>query len=180
LAHSLLQNSRAEHRPHRRDESDAWAPGIGAPDLDTTMTFQSWFPPSSSTIARPIIPVAPTTRAVFLDVLIGMSLVQTEKGALPIDALSSTSRIWAVMKAASSDKRNAIATAISSGCPSRFMGIAAKLRRGIFHDVAELKAAIDEWIEHRNRDPKPFTWTACQNNSRQAPPSQKSSRQRGM
>jgi len=40
------------------------------------------------------------------------------------------------------------------------MGIAAKLRRGIFRDVAELKAAIDEWIEHRNRDPKPFTWTA--------------------
>jgi hypothetical protein len=25
---------------------------------------------------------------------------------------------------------------------------------------AELKAAIDEWIEHRNQDPKPFTWTA--------------------
>src|ERR1700730_18780882 len=25
--------------------------------------------------------------------------------------------------------------------------------------IAELKAAIDEWIEHRNQDPKPFTWT---------------------
>src|SRR6202023_1947482 len=35
-----------------------------------------------------------------------------------------------------------------------------RIRRGIFHDIAELKAAIDEWIEHRNQDPKPFTWTA--------------------
>jgi len=35
-----------------------------------------------------------------------------------------------------------------------------RIRRGVFHDVAELKAAIDEWIEHRNQDPKPFTWTA--------------------
>jgi transposase len=35
-----------------------------------------------------------------------------------------------------------------------------RIRRGIFHDVAELEAAIDEWIEHRNKDPKPFTWTA--------------------
>jgi transposase len=35
-----------------------------------------------------------------------------------------------------------------------------RIRRGIFHDVAELKAAINEWIEHRNQDPKPFTWTA--------------------
>jgi transposase/DNA-binding XRE family transcriptional regulator len=34
-----------------------------------------------------------------------------------------------------------------------------RIRRGIFHDVAELKAAIDEWIEHRNQNPKPFTWT---------------------
>jgi hypothetical protein len=33
-------------------------------------------------------------------------------------------------------------------------------RRGIFHGVAELKAAIDEWIEYRNQDPKTFTWTA--------------------
>jgi hypothetical protein len=41
------------------------------------------------------------------------------------------------------------------------MGIAAKLRRGIFHEVAELKAAIDEWSEHRNRDPKLFAWTAA-------------------
>jgi len=35
-----------------------------------------------------------------------------------------------------------------------------RIRRGVFHDVAELKAAIDEWIEHRNQDPQPFMWTA--------------------
>ena len=35
-----------------------------------------------------------------------------------------------------------------------------RIRRGIFHNVAELEAAIDEWIEHRNQNPKPFTWTA--------------------
>jgi transposase len=35
-----------------------------------------------------------------------------------------------------------------------------RIRRGIFHNVAELEAAIDEWIEHRNQTPKPFTWTA--------------------
>ena len=35
-----------------------------------------------------------------------------------------------------------------------------RIRRGIFHDVAELESAINEWIENRNQDPKPFTWTA--------------------
>ncbi|HEV2042656.1 MAG TPA: IS630 family transposase, partial [Casimicrobiaceae bacterium] len=35
-----------------------------------------------------------------------------------------------------------------------------RIRRGIFYNVAELEAAIDEWIEHRNQNPKPFTWTA--------------------
>src|SRR6202045_2038798 len=35
-----------------------------------------------------------------------------------------------------------------------------RIRRGIFHNVAELEAAIGEWIEHRNQNPKPFTWTA--------------------
>ena len=35
-----------------------------------------------------------------------------------------------------------------------------RIRRGIFHDVAELETAIHQWIEHRNQDPKPFTWTA--------------------
>src|SRR3979490_2334832 len=35
-----------------------------------------------------------------------------------------------------------------------------RIRRGIFHNVAELEAAIDEWIEYRNQNPKPFKWTA--------------------
>ena len=35
-----------------------------------------------------------------------------------------------------------------------------RIRRGTFNDVTELKTAIDEWIEHRNQNPKPFTWTA--------------------
>ncbi|MDO9297165.1 MAG: hypothetical protein Q7U29_14625, partial [Bradyrhizobium sp.] len=34
------------------------------------------------------------------------------------------------------------------------------IRRGTFNDVTELKTAIDEWIEHRNQNPKPFKWTA--------------------
>jgi transposase len=35
-----------------------------------------------------------------------------------------------------------------------------RIRRGTFNSVAELKAAITEWIEHRNQNPKPFSWTA--------------------
>jgi len=35
-----------------------------------------------------------------------------------------------------------------------------RIRRGTFHNVAELKTAITEWIQHRNQNPKPFTWTA--------------------
>jgi transposase len=35
-----------------------------------------------------------------------------------------------------------------------------RIRRGVFHNVMELEAAIHEWIEHRNQDPTPFTWTA--------------------
>jgi transposase len=35
-----------------------------------------------------------------------------------------------------------------------------RIRRGTFNDVIELKIAIDEWIEHRNQNPKPFKWTA--------------------
>jgi transposase len=35
-----------------------------------------------------------------------------------------------------------------------------RIRRGVFHNVTELEDAIHEWIEHRNQDPKPFTWTA--------------------
>jgi transposase len=35
-----------------------------------------------------------------------------------------------------------------------------RIRRGTFHNVAELETAIGEWIQHRNQNPKPFTWTA--------------------
>jgi transposase len=35
-----------------------------------------------------------------------------------------------------------------------------RIRRGTFNDVTELQTAIDEWIEHRNQNPKPFNWTA--------------------
>jgi transposase len=35
-----------------------------------------------------------------------------------------------------------------------------KISRGVFHSVAELEAAIVEWINHRNANPKPFVWTA--------------------
>ncbi len=35
-----------------------------------------------------------------------------------------------------------------------------RIRRGSFNSVDALKAAIAEWIEHRNQNPKPFTWTA--------------------
>jgi len=35
-----------------------------------------------------------------------------------------------------------------------------RLRRGNFHNVAELIAAMENYIEHHNRHPKPFIWTA--------------------
>ena len=35
-----------------------------------------------------------------------------------------------------------------------------RIRRGTFNNVAELKTAIAEWIKHRNKNPKPFTWIA--------------------
>lgn len=35
-----------------------------------------------------------------------------------------------------------------------------RLRRGVFTSVPELEAAIDEYIVHHNKDPKPFIWTA--------------------
>src|SRR5712691_7526733 len=35
-----------------------------------------------------------------------------------------------------------------------------RIRRGVFHSVPELEAAIIEWINHRNARPKPFIWTA--------------------
>jgi transposase len=35
-----------------------------------------------------------------------------------------------------------------------------RLRRGAFHDVEELITAIGDYIDHHNRQPKPFIWTA--------------------
>lgn len=35
-----------------------------------------------------------------------------------------------------------------------------RLRRSSFHNVAELTAAIEGYIQHHNRHPKPFIWTA--------------------
>ena len=35
-----------------------------------------------------------------------------------------------------------------------------RIRRGVFHSVDELIAAIEQYIEVHNREPKPFIWTA--------------------
>ena len=37
-----------------------------------------------------------------------------------------------------------------------------RLRRGVFTSVADLTAAITEWAEHWNTDPKPFVWKAAE------------------
>ena len=44
----------------------------------------------------------------------------------------------------------------------RFFGLITSdaIRRGVFHCVAELKTAIEAYLEHHNADPKPFVWTA--------------------
>ena len=34
-----------------------------------------------------------------------------------------------------------------------------RLRRGVFTSVPELEAAINEYVAHHNKDPKPFIWT---------------------
>ena len=34
-----------------------------------------------------------------------------------------------------------------------------RIRRGTFTSLPELKTAIEDWIEHRNNNPKPFSWT---------------------
>ena len=34
-----------------------------------------------------------------------------------------------------------------------------RIRRGVFRSVKELEAAIRDYIEVHNQDPKPFTWT---------------------
>jgi transposase len=43
----------------------------------------------------------------------------------------------------------------------RFFGLITekRIRRGVFHSVAELEAAIQDYLEHHNADPKPFIWT---------------------
>ena len=35
-----------------------------------------------------------------------------------------------------------------------------RLRRGVFHSVAELKKAIDGYLNSYNKNPKPFVWMA--------------------
>ncbi len=35
-----------------------------------------------------------------------------------------------------------------------------QLRRGVFRNVEELIAAIDQYIDRHNENPKPFIWTA--------------------
>lgn len=44
----------------------------------------------------------------------------------------------------------------------RFFGLIThqRIRRGVFRSVAQLEAAIHDYLEHHNADPKPFTWTA--------------------
>ncbi len=34
-----------------------------------------------------------------------------------------------------------------------------RLHRGVFTSVPELEAAINEYVEHHNKIPKPFIWT---------------------
>ena len=38
-----------------------------------------------------------------------------------------------------------------------------RIRRGVFRSVGELEAAIKEYLEHRNANPKPYQWTAKPN-----------------
>ncbi|MDP6699818.1 MAG: IS630 family transposase, partial [Candidatus Latescibacteria bacterium] len=35
-----------------------------------------------------------------------------------------------------------------------------RLKRGVFHSVADLQAAINRFIAETNQKPKPFVWTA--------------------
>jgi hypothetical protein len=36
---------------------------------------------------------------------------------------------------------------------------AGRRRRGVFTSVADLKAAIRDYLDHHNANPKPFVWT---------------------
>jgi hypothetical protein len=44
----------------------------------------------------------------------------------------------------------------------RFFGLITEdaIRRGVFHSVADLEAAIKDYLEHQNDNPRPFIWTA--------------------
>jgi transposase len=44
----------------------------------------------------------------------------------------------------------------------RFFGLITedRIRCGVFKSVAQLEAAIQEYLDHHNADPKPFIWTA--------------------
>ena len=35
-----------------------------------------------------------------------------------------------------------------------------RLRRGVFHSIVDLQAAINRFVREHNAEPKPFTWTA--------------------
>ena len=35
-----------------------------------------------------------------------------------------------------------------------------RLKRGAFHSVVDLQAAINRYLAEHNQQPKPFTWTA--------------------
>ena len=39
------------------------------------------------------------------------------------------------------------------------------IRRGVFHSVIDLIAAIEDYLEANNGDPKPFIWTATADRS---------------
>lgn len=43
----------------------------------------------------------------------------------------------------------------------RFFGLITekRIRRGVFHSVPELEAAIHDYLEHHSANPKPFVWT---------------------
>jgi len=47
----------------------------------------------------------------------------------------------------------------------RFFGLITqdRIRRGVFRSVADLEAAIHDYLEHHNADPKPFIWAAPAN-----------------
>ena len=38
-----------------------------------------------------------------------------------------------------------------------------RLRRGTFTHVRQLEQAIHDYLDHHNRDPRPFVWTATAN-----------------